>query len=93
MTAFKQPVHVDRWVPLDVQEPCEPVAEMKTLTIEGFDGRVVRMALDGRVLIELANKAREVDFAQRFRKLGAMCQEAERGVWVDLAKFAYDWHS
>ena len=49
------------------------------------------MSLDGRVLVEMGARPRELEFAQRFKKLGATVA-AERGVWLDLSKFAYSWH-
>ena len=91
VTAFKQPIHADRLVPLDVQELTEPITEDRRLTIEGTVGHITKMSLDGRVLVEMGARPRELEFAQRFKKLGATVA-AERGVWLDLSKFAYSWH-
>ena len=89
ITSFKQPVHADRLVPMEVAELAEPMDEIRAITLEGQDGTVQRQALDGRVLVRLATEAAEDAFAHRHRKLGAATDPEARGVWVDLSRFTY----
>ena len=89
-TAFLQPVHADRLVPMEVPELAEPIEEQLDLTIEGRSGSVERQALDGRVLIKLGTAVLEQEFAEHFRGLGAKLDPTSRGVWVDLQRFSHD---
>ena len=89
-TSFHQPVHADRLVPMEVPELAEPIDEALNLVIEGRRGTVERQALDGWVLIRLDTAAREDEFAEEFRRLGAKRDAEARGVWVDLQRFAHD---
>ena len=89
-TAFHQPVHADRLVPMEVPELAEPIDEQLELKIEGRRGRVERQALDGRVLVRLGTAANEQEFADQFKELGAKLDGTARGVWVDLQRFSHD---
>ena len=91
-TGFRQPVHADRLVPLDAFELTTPIEETRALALEGQQARAMRMAVDGRVLVELAARQKEKDFAFRHRKLLVREAEDGRGVWLDLATFTDSWH-
>eukprot|EP00969_Alexandrium_andersonii_P059624 2626309-Alexandrium_andersonii.AAC.1 len=70
VTTIKQPVHADRLVPLEVAELTEPIEEKKELEIEGRRGRLLRQALDGRVLVQLDTFKEEDDLAFALRAAG-----------------------
>ena len=89
VTAFKQPVHADRLVPIECPELTSPIDELCTIYLEGDRGEIKAQAIDGRVLVEFASAEAESDFAHDYRRLGVRSNPSGRGVWIDLEKFDY----
>ena len=89
VSAFKQPVHADRIVPMEGGVLDEPIAESKEVVIEQRHGTITEQAWDGRVPVRLATDEAEDAFAHQFANDGAKRDEGKPGVWVDLARHTY----
>ena len=50
VSAFKQPVHADRIIPMEGGVLDDPIAETKEVVIEQRHGTITEQAWDGRVL-------------------------------------------
>ena len=80
-----QPVHADRLVPIGVQELVDPIEERNRVILEGvYSGNIEQQAIDGRVMVKLANRSQEETFQKEFRKLGVVLNHP-RGIWADLS--------
>ena len=47
-------------------------------------GNIEQQAIDGRVMVKLANRSQEETFQKEFRKLGVVLNHP-RGLWADLS--------
>jgi len=55
VTGFSQPVHGDNLVPIEIPELGESMEQKVELSINGRNGRIIKQAADGRVLIRFAD--------------------------------------
>ena len=87
VTAITQPVHADCLVPLNLQELSAPIDEQTKVILEGIHtGRIVAQAVDGRIKVELADRTREGQFYETYKKLGTGL-DGRRDIWLDPAQF------
>ena len=72
-------------MPIGVQELVDPIEERNRVILEGvYSGNIEQQAIDGRVMVKLANRSQEETFQKEFRKLG-MVLNHPRGIWADLS--------
>jgi len=87
---FRQPVHADRCIPLEVGDLTEPMESKFRIEIEGRTGLIRRQAIDGRILVDFQSARLNDAFAQDFKRRGAHLSGDDRGVWLDSERFDYD---
>ena len=86
ITSFTQPIHADRLVTIELAQLEEPLESYDQMRVEGVQGRVVRMALDGRVLLDFGDQNDTFFRQHRMRAT----QDDTGACWLDLAKFEYE---
>jgi hypothetical protein len=93
--SIKQPIHAARLVPIACAELAAAIEQPQHVYVDGMRGKIQRVALDGRVLIDFGSSERNANWAFDNRHLGAVAEPASRdgahGIWVDLAVLDYTW--